>query len=69
MDDPFDGDGLEDVLMVEALMGWDGVQCGTCGRLLVSDPEDELEGDSGLPICGECNRARKSRRDRTGSAT
>jgi hypothetical protein len=33
--------------------------CATCGRLLLgSDPEDEPDGDAGLPICGECNRER-----------
>lgn len=55
MDDPFDGNELEDVLLVEALMGWDGVQCATCGRPLGTDPEDERDGDAGLPICGECS--------------
>lgn len=32
--------------------------CATCGRLLGTDPEDESDGDAGLPICGECNRER-----------
>jgi hypothetical protein len=32
--------------------------CATCGRLLGDDPEDEPDGDAGLPICGECDRAR-----------
>jgi hypothetical protein len=35
------------------------IACATCGRpLLGTDPEDEPDGDAGLPICGECNRAR-----------
>jgi hypothetical protein len=32
--------------------------CTTCGRPLGTDPEDERDGDAGLPICGECNRER-----------
>jgi hypothetical protein len=32
--------------------------CATCGTPLGDDPEDEPDGDAGLPICGECNRAR-----------
>ena len=34
--------------------------CATCGRPLGTDPEDEPDGDAGLPICGECNRERNS---------
>jgi hypothetical protein len=33
--------------------------CATCGRLLGDDPDDELDGDAGGPICGECYRARE----------
>ena len=55
--DPFDELDLTDSLAVEALMGWDGVTCATCGRPLGTDPEDELDGDAGRPICGECYRA------------
>ena len=61
MDDPFHGHGLEDALAVEALMGWDDppLRCATCGTELVGvDPDDDPEGEGGLPICGECNRAR-----------
>ncbi|MCI0582445.1 MAG: hypothetical protein L0227_06035 [Chloroflexi bacterium] len=57
-EDPLRGFDLEDALAVEALMGWDGVSCATCRRPLGTDPEDELDGDAGRPICGECNRAR-----------
>jgi hypothetical protein len=57
-DNPFDGHELEDVLLVDALMGWDGVTCAICGGPLGTDPEDELDGDAGLSICGGCNRAR-----------
>ena len=32
--------------------------CASCGRPLGDDPEDDPEGDAGLPICGECDRAR-----------
>lgn len=32
--------------------------CATCGKLLGDDPDDEPDGDAGLPICGECDRAR-----------
>ena len=32
--------------------------CAACGRLLIDDPEDDPVGESGLPLCGECNRAR-----------
>ena len=34
------------------------LECATCGRLLDGDPEDEPEGESGLPLCGLCNRGR-----------
>ena len=45
----------------EALEGRDDapLKCATCDTELVGlDPEDDPEGESGLPICGECNRAR-----------
>jgi len=57
-EDPLEGHELEDAVLVETLMGWDGVTCATCGTTLGSDPDDELDGDAGLPICGECVRAR-----------
>jgi hypothetical protein len=57
-DNPFDGHELEDILLVEALMGWDGATCATCGKPLGTDPAEELDGETGLPICGECKRAR-----------
>ena len=53
---PFDGHDLEDVLLVEALMGWDGASCARCGKPLGNDEEDELGGDAARPICGECSR-------------
>ncbi|MFI5042472.1 MAG: hypothetical protein ACHQNA_11615 [Acidimicrobiales bacterium] len=34
------------------------LRCATCGRELGHDREDEPRGDAGLPICGNCNRAR-----------
>ena len=60
MDDenPLEGHELADALAVDVLMGWDGPVCATCGTPLGNDPEDEVDGDAGLPICGECNRAR-----------
>jgi hypothetical protein len=57
-EDALEGHELDDAVLVETLMGWDGVTCATCGTPLGSDPDDELDGDNGLPICGECNRAR-----------
>lgn len=57
-DNPLEGHELDDAMAVDALMGWDGPTCATCGRQLGSDPEDEVDGDAELPICGECNRAR-----------
>jgi hypothetical protein len=51
---------LEDALAVDALMGWDGPTCATCGAPLRTDPEDDIDGDAGLPICGDCNRARNA---------
>jgi len=55
-DNPFDGHELEDALLVDALMGWDGVTCATCGQPLTGDPDGEIDGDADLPICGQCNR-------------
>jgi hypothetical protein len=57
-DNPFDELDLEDALVVDALMGWDGVTCAVCGAPLATDPEDELDGDAARPICGGCSRAR-----------
>ena len=60
-EDPFGGHSLEDAVEVETLMGWDDPppKCATCGAELVGvNPDDEPEGEAGLPICGECNRAR-----------
>jgi hypothetical protein len=33
-------------------------ECATCGLQLDGDPDDEPDGDAGLPICGDCNRNR-----------
>lgn len=33
--------------------------CATCDQPLVDDPEDDPDGDAGLPICGDCYRARE----------
>ena len=59
-EDALEGHELDDAVLVETLMGWDGVACATCGTPLGSDPDDELDGDNGLPVCGECRRARNS---------
>jgi len=32
--------------------------CAHCGRLLLDDLEDDPVGESGPPLCGECNRNR-----------
>ena len=32
--------------------------CATCGRALDGDPDEDLAGDAGRPICGECARER-----------
>lgn len=32
--------------------------CATCGRALDGDPDEDLTGDAGQPICGECARER-----------
>ncbi len=34
------------------------LECASCGRPLIDDAEDDPVGESGLPLCGECNRAR-----------
>lgn len=35
------------------------LRCGSCGRPLAGDPDDEPDGGGhGQPICGACNRAR-----------
>jgi hypothetical protein len=45
--------------------GWRGREndsdvpaCASCGRPLGADPDDDPAGESGLPLCGECNGAR-----------
>ena len=61
MDDPFHGNSLEAAVVIETIMGWDDppLRCATCGAELMGvDPDDEADGDAGLPISGECNRAR-----------
>lgn len=57
-EDALEGHELDDAVLVETLMGWDGVTCATCGTPLGLDSDDALDGANGLPICGECNRAR-----------
>jgi hypothetical protein len=57
-EDPLEGHELDDAVLVETLMGWDGVTCATCGTPLGMDTDDALDGDHGLPICGVCKRAR-----------
>lgn len=32
--------------------------CATCHQALDGDPDEDPTGDAGLPICGECERAR-----------
>jgi hypothetical protein len=32
--------------------------CATCGHALDGDPDEDLTGDAGRPICGECDRER-----------
>jgi len=32
------------------------LRCATCGRVLDGDPDEDLTGDAGKPICGECAR-------------
>ncbi|MBA2382773.1 MAG: hypothetical protein H0V73_11740, partial [Chloroflexi bacterium] len=32
--------------------------CASCGTGLIDDPDDDPLGERGLPLCGECNRAR-----------
>jgi hypothetical protein len=59
MDDDPDLDDIEGfVLFAGSGLLDDEVLCATCGKPLGNDPEDEPEGDAGLPICGECNRSR-----------
>jgi hypothetical protein len=36
----------------------DRPHCATCDTPLGDDPDDDPTGDAGLPICGECDRAR-----------
>lgn len=33
-------------------------RCASCHALLFGDPDEELTGDAGRPLCGECVRAR-----------
>lgn len=58
-ENPFDLDEPQElVLAVGSGILDDPLECATCGRQLGTDEEDEPDGDAGLPICGECNRAR-----------
>ena len=56
---PFDLDSPQEVVLAagSGILD-DDLECATCGRTLGQDPEDEPEGDAGMPICGECNRMR-----------
>ncbi len=36
----------------------DVISCASCGRALDGDPDEELAGDAGRPICGNCARER-----------
>jgi hypothetical protein len=49
---------LTDALPIEPALAVVALACATCGQPLGTDPEDEPDGDAGLPICGECNRER-----------
>lgn len=33
-------------------------RCATCGRELDGDPDEDVAGDAGASICGECARSR-----------
>lgn len=33
------------------------VTCATCGAVLDGDPDEEFDGDAGLPLCGGCRRS------------
>ena len=53
---PEPGDGLtgaDAAYLVEAEM-----LCESCGRALDGDPDEDLVGNAGAPICGECARER-----------
>lgn len=54
-DGPGDGHASD---LVSGFLPVPSLACATCSALLGDDPEDEPDGDAGLPICGECNRAR-----------
>lgn len=41
-----------------AALGLEPLACATCGRLLDGDPDEDPVGESGRPICGECERNR-----------
>ena len=60
-DNPFDELNLEDAIAVEALMGWDGVTCTSCGSPLGLAPEEEHKDAGGLPVCPECHGALTSK--------
>ena len=52
----------DDTTLHAQTVGFDGppepLECATCGRLFDGDPEEDPVGESGLPMCGECNRTR-----------
>jgi hypothetical protein len=41
-----EGSAVDDLLL----------RCATCGRVLDGDTDEDLTGDAGKPICGECAR-------------
>ncbi len=59
-ENPFDLDEPQELVLLagSGILGEEAIECATCGRELGTDPEDEPDGDAGMPICGECNRAR-----------
>lgn len=48
----------DDPLLLDDPLHLDASICASCGRELDGDPDEDITGDAGMPICGDCARER-----------